>query len=223
MSLILGKNATLVCLGDSITEAKDGYVGIVQNMLTAGYPERNISVVNSGIGGHKAPDMLARLQRDVIAHKPNVVTISVGINDVWHAFKTWVPMADYPDGDGPNGVSLDVYEACLNEMVDTLRETTEAEIILVTPTVIGEDVDNPNNKQNARLENYVATMKRVAESRNILLADAHSDFLTTIRAGIATNPDFLLTTDGVHLNPVGNHVMALTILGALGFAGLGAD
>jgi len=220
---LLGKNSTLVCLGDSITEAQDGYVKVVENMIHAGYPERNVRVVNSGIGGHKAPDMLARLQRDVIAHKPNVVTINVGINDVWHGFRGWEPPQDYPAGDGPNGVPLDVYEATVGLIVDTLREGTDAEIVLVTPTVIGEDVDNPDNRANALLAQYVAAMQRVAASRHTHLAPAHDDFVQAIRAGRSANPAFQLTTDGVHMNAVGNHVMALTVLATLGFAGLSSE
>ena len=217
---LLGKNSTLVCLGDSITEARDGYVKVVENLIHAGYPERNVKVVNSGIGGHKAPDMLARLQRDVIAHRPNVVTIHVGINDVWHGFRDWEPARDYPEGDGPNGVPIDVYEATVGRMVDTLRESGDAEIILVTPTVLGEDVDNPDNKANAVLAHYVAAMQRIAASRSTHLAPAHDDFVQAIRAGRSADPQFQLTTDGVHMNAVGNHVMALTVLAALSFAGL---
>jgi acyl-CoA thioesterase-1 len=220
---LLGKNSTLVCLGDSITEARDGYVKIVENMIHAGYPERNVKVINSGIGGHKAPDMLARLHRDVIAHKPHVVTINVGINDVWHGFRDWEPARDYPEGDGPNGVPVDIYEATVSLMVDTLREGTDAEIILVTPTVIGEDVDNPDNRANANLALYVAAMQRIAASRHTHLAPAHDDFVQAIRAGRSANPAFALTTDGVHMNAVGNHVLALTVLAALGFAGLQSE
>ena len=218
--LLLRKNATLVCLGDSITEAQDGYVKVVENMIHAGYPERNVRVVNSGIGGHKAPDMLARLQRDVIVHRPNVVTINVGINDVWHGFRDWEPAREYPEGDGPNGVPVDVYEATVGLIVDTLREGADAEIILVTPTVIGEDVDSPDNRANANLAHYVAAMQRVAASRQTRLAPAHDDFVQAIRAGRSANPAFQMTTDGVHMNAVGNHVLALTVLAALGFAGL---
>lgn len=215
-----GKNATIVCLGDSITEWPDGYVTILQNLISAGYPERNVHVINSGIGGHKAPDMLARLNRDVIAHRPQIVTINVGINDVWHGFRGGNPARDFPAGDGPNGVPIEVYEPTLAEIVDTLREATDAVIILLPPTIIGEDVDNPANVANARLQEYVAAMHRVAASRSTRIASTHEDFVDAIRAGKSVNPDFQLTTDGVHLNAVGNHVMALSVLSALGFAGL---
>ena len=212
---MLYRNATLVCLGDSITQAANGYVQVLENLIHAGYPERNIRVVNAGISGHRVPDMLARLERDVLAHRPSVVTVNVGINDVWHGFSE-----GYPDGDGPGGIPLPVYEALLGQLVDMLRESCDAEIVLVEPTVIGEDVDNPENRLNAKLETYVAAMRRVAEGRQTHLAPTHEDFVRALRAGQSVNPDFRLTTDGVHLNPIGNHVMALTILATLGFAGL---
>ena len=216
--LILGRNSTLVCLGDSITQNPEGYVRIVGNMLNAAYPERNIKVVNSGIGGHKAPDMLARLERDVIAHKPQCVTINVGVNDVWHGFHDFETNRDIPGGSGPNGVPIDAYEQTLARIVDTLRETTDAEIVLLTPTVIGEDVDNEDSLQNERVGQYADAMKRVSYLRHTRLAHTHHDFVRAIRAGKAANPDFTLTTDGVHHNEVGSYVMALTVLAALGFS-----
>lgn len=219
---LLGKNATLVCLGDSITESPTGYVTVVRNLIAAGYPERNIRVVNAGIGGNRVTDMAARLERDVIALKPNCVTINVGVNDVWHSFREWNPEREIPDGSGSNGVPLDTYEEVLGMMVDVLRESSDAEVVLLTPTVIGEDVDNPDNLANARLEQYVAAMRRIAESRQTYLAPTHEDFVMAIRAGCSVNPDFRLTTDGVHNNPVGDHVMALSVLATLGFAGLGS-
>ena len=211
----LGKNATLVCLGASITEDAAGFVTIVRNMLAAGYPERNIRVINAGIGGNRSVDLLPRLERDVIAHRPNMVLINVGVNDAGHGFD-----AAHPDGDGPNGISPAVYEAALTQIVDTLREATDAEILLTTPTIIGEDVDNPHNRQNASLAHYVAAVQRIAKSRQTLLAPFHEDFVQALRAGQSATPDFVLTTDGVHPNAVGSHVLALSVLSALGFGGL---
>jgi lysophospholipase L1-like esterase len=217
---LLGKNATLVCMGDSITEAPDGYVSIVRNLIAAGYPERNIKVINAGVSGDRIVEMLARLNRDVLAHNPSVVTVSVGINDVWHGVRDFIRGVEIPDGNGPDGVPLEIFEAMVGQLVDTLREATDAEIVLLPPTVIGEDVDNPENLANAKLKGYVAAMRRVAESRQVYVASTHEDFVQTLRAGRSVNPDFCLTTDGVHMNSVGNHVLALSVLAALGYAGL---
>lgn len=117
-------------------------------------------------------------------------------------------------------MALEVYRLCLEQMIDMLRENTDAGIVLLPPTVIGEDVDNPDNLANAKLNQYVAVMQCVAEERSTYLAPTHDDFIQALRAGRAANPDFKLTTDGVHLTAVGNHVMALSILATLGYAGL---
>jgi lysophospholipase L1-like esterase len=60
-------------------------------------------------------------------------------------------------------------------------------------------------------------MERVAVRRGTLIAPAHADFLLTLRAGQAASPNFMLTTDGVHLNAAGNARLALTILETLQF------
>lgn len=202
MSFLMGQGQTLVCLGDSITQADPGYVSLMAALIAAKYPGRALRVVNAGIGGHKAPDMLARLHRDVIAHNPDWVTINVGINDVWHGL------------DGPNGVPLDVYKPTMEKIVQTLQEETAAQIVLVTPTVIGEDVDEPANKTLAQ---YVAAMEGIATQYGTLLAPTRADFLRTLRAGRAADLAFRMTTDGVHLNDIGNARMALTILETLKF------
>lgn len=201
MKFLIEQRQTLICLGDSITQASDGYVSVMAALIGAKYPERAIGVLNAGIGGHKAPDLLARLDRDVLAHRPDWVTVNVGINDVWHGLN------------GPNGVPMDVYEPTLDEIVERLQ-AANAQVVLVTPTVIGE---NPDEAANQTLGGYVAAMERVAAARRTLLAPTHADFLLALRAGQSADPAFRLTTDGVHMNAVGNARMALTILDTLNF------
>ncbi len=222
---LIESSATLVCLGDSLTEAADGYVTVMRHLITAAYPERAIRIVNAGISGNHSKHMLARLDRDVIAHRPDWVTINAGINDVWHGFRGWTPeggqeAGEHPQGDGPYGTSLEEYERALTTIVERLRAGTDAQIVLLTPTVIGEDVDNPDNIANRRLKDYVEAMQRVALAHGTMLSRTHADFVRAIRAGQAADPAFRLTTDGVHMTPLGSHVMALTVLKTLQFAGM---
>lgn len=202
MSFLLEQNRTLVCLGDSITQAADGYVSLMAALIAARYPDRAIRVVNAGIGGNKAPDMLARLERDVLAHRPDWVTVNVGINDVWHGLE-----------DSVLGVPLALYEPTVEQIVTRLQ-AAGAQVVLATPTVIGEDIGAAPNQQLAQ---YVSALEQIAGRRGVRVAPTHADFLLTLRAGQAADPDFRMTTDGVHLNAVGNARMALTILETLGF------
>lgn len=200
MSFLVEQNQTWVCLGDSITQSETGYVSVMAALVAAKYPERNIKIINAGIGGNKAPDMLARLERDVLACRPDWVSINVGINDVWHGLG------------GSGGVSVGDYARAVVTMVDHIRAAGSAQIVLATPTIIGEGPDEPGNRL---LGGYVRAMENISQERSTLCADMHNDFLTTLRAGQAANPKFSMTTDGVHMNPIGDARMALTILSTL--------
>lgn len=211
---LLQTGQKLVCVGDSITEAPDGYVSVMARMIAAAYPERAITVVNRGVSGNRVPDMYARLERDVIAEKPDWVTVNVGVNDVWHGFFDFDANVEIPEGGGPNGVPLKEYEETLVRLVQTLQERTHAGIILVTPTVIGEDPFTPANRM---LEGYVEAMERTASALGVGICPMHSVFVETLARGKAVNPGFTLTTDGVHMNAVGNMLMAIALLRTLGF------
>ncbi|MGD1002375.1 MAG: GDSL-type esterase/lipase family protein [Candidatus Brocadiia bacterium] len=73
----LKKNETLVCLGDSLTAPKDGFVALLAKALKP----LKIRVINAGLGGDKTPQTLVRLRQDVIARKPDALSIFLGTND----------------------------------------------------------------------------------------------------------------------------------------------
>ena len=61
----------------------------IDAVLAQQYPDLKIpKVVNKGISGQKAEDLIKRFDKDVVRQKPAFVTISIGINDVWHRLKS---------------------------------------------------------------------------------------------------------------------------------------
>jgi pimeloyl-ACP methyl ester carboxylesterase len=78
----------IVCLGDSVTGVyyhtggRRAWPELLQLALQQALPEQAVEVVNAGISGQTTRDGLARLERDVFAHQPQVVTISFGLNDL---------------------------------------------------------------------------------------------------------------------------------------------
>ncbi len=73
----------IVAIGDSIT-AQGGYLRDMDAVFAGQYPDQNIpAIINAGIGGQKAEDLIARFDKDVIQKKPARVTIDIGINAVW--------------------------------------------------------------------------------------------------------------------------------------------
>ena len=202
-SLILKPGDQIVAIGDSITQA-GGYLKDVDAVLAASYPELKLPpIINVGISGHKAEDLIKRFQKDVIDRKPAVVTISIGINDVWHRA-----------GAPHNPHVLADYWANVSKMVET-AEHAKIQVILLTPTVIHED---RHRHENHRLRIYIEAEKQIAHERKCTLVDLHHMFLAVIakRPADVKNKAHWLTSDGVHMNPLGDALMAIGMLRGLG-------
>ncbi len=204
----------VVCLGDSITQFGDGpggYVWLFRHYLNALYPAQNIEVINAGISGNKSTDMIARFQKDVLDKKPDLITISVGVNDVWHGFYD-----NHPMGDGPRGVPLDAYTKNVDDMV-TRAQAKGAKVVVLSATVIYEDL---GNRLNDKAKAYNAALRDIAKKHHTLFVDYQKPFRSLIETYRKTTGarDNLLTGDGVHMNAAGNKVMAYTLLQGLGIA-----
>jgi lysophospholipase L1-like esterase len=91
---------------------------------------------------------------------------------------------------------------------------TGARLILLPPTVIEED---PQSEGNRRLGVYRTAVRDAAHTYNALIAPTDVDFDIALAAGKAADPHFSLTTDGVHLRPAGDAVVALAVLKTLHF------
>jgi lysophospholipase L1-like esterase len=198
--LQLQSGDTIVALGDSIT-AGGGYLRDIDAMLAQQYPDLKIpKVVNKGVSGQKAEDLVKRFDRDVVALKPAFVTISIGINDVWHRL-----------GAPHDKKVLAAYQKNVAKMVD-LAQAAGIKVILLTPTVITEDLKAEGNQ---RLVAYVKAEKAVAAEKKCQLVDLHGMFRTALKHKPA-KPGNWLTGDGVHMSPKGDAIMALGVLRALG-------
>jgi lysophospholipase L1-like esterase len=195
----------IVAIGDSITE-QGGYLRDIDAVLAQQYTDLKIPrVVNKGIGGQKAEDLVKRFDKDVIKLKPAYVTISIGINDVWHRL-------------APNGKPqphdpkvLAAYKKNVAKMVAD-AQAAGIKVILLAPTVIAEDANAEGNK---RLTMYVEAEKQIAAEKKCQFVDLHEMFLTALKQKLAADKTWL-TVDGVHMSPRGDAVMAIGVLRALG-------
>lgn len=198
----------IVTLGDSITQGggrPGGYVWQMDQYLQVLYPDRRIEIVNAGISGHKSSDMLGRFTRDVLDKKPDLVTISVGINDVWHGFTK-----EHPAGYGHRRVPLEEYRRNVDLMLQQAR-SAGVKVVLFTTTIFE---DNPNSIRNLRIAGYNDALRDLARKYGATLADQNAAFTSASQANRASGAK--LTTDQVHLAPAGNTLMAWTALRAMG-------
>jgi len=200
-ALVLKQGESIVAIGDSITQA-GGYLTDSDAVLAKEYPALKIpKIVNVGISGQKAEDLVGRFQNDVVARKPAVVTLSIGINDVWHRV-----------GAPHDAAVLKAYKDNVAKMV-TMAQEAKIKVILLTPTLITE---NPADEGNKRLVMYVDAMKEIAAEKKCVVIDLHDMFLTALKKKPADVQGNWLTSDGVHMAPMGDTIMALGVLRGLG-------
>jgi len=189
-------------LGDSITQYgwsnQTGYVHlVVMEMEKQG---RKIEAIPAGVSGNTSKDMLMRLDRDVLSKKPDWMTLSCGVNDVWH---------------GATGVPLDDYKKNITAIVDKAT-AAGIRVVILTSTLIMED---PTNDNNQKLVAYNDFLHSLAAERGLPVAELNSDEQAELTKMIADSPDIKgprLTVDGVHMNGMGNEIMAAGILKAFG-------
>ena len=202
-------NKKVVFLGDSITQNavinSDKFKGFIS--LLGENVGQNTELIGKGIGGDKVSDLLTRYRDDVIKLNPDMVFIYIGINDVWHKY-------DYG-----TGTDIDLYENGLRQIITDLKENG-VEVILCTPTVIGEnkgeftlvnqfkDIETMEIMNND-LDDYSDIIRKLSREFDTKLLDLREIFMQYISENNPENKSKgVLTTDGVHLNNIGSKLIA---------------
>ena len=181
------------------------YTGFI-TFLSQSIPEKT-ELVGKGISGDKVSDLLTRYKLDVIDLNPDIVFIYIGINDVLHKY-------DYV-----TGTDIDLYENGLRQIIADLKENG-VEVILCTPTVIGEnkgeftlvnqfkDIETMEIMNND-LDDYSDVIRKLSREFDTKLLDLRKIFMQYISENNPENKSKgVLTTDGVHLNNLGSKLIA---------------
>ncbi len=196
----------LVFFGDSITEQgalPGGYVTIIRDSIQSNPATSDVEVVGAGVSGNKVTDLLDRVDHDVLARRPDIVVIYIGINDVWHFTMPF-----------HTGTTAPRFAAGLAELV-TRIQTAGGRVVICTPSVVGEKARGLN-RLDPLLDEYADTLRSVAGRFHAPLVDLRNEFFTYLASH---NPDHhnegILTVDGVHLSQAGNRFVADAILRVL--------
>ncbi len=188
-------------LGDSITQQGNGGPGGYVQLVGSGLAANGVKVeiIGAGISGHKSNQMLERLDRDVLSKKPQWMTLSCGVNDVWH---------------GANGVPLEDYKKNITAIVDQ-AQAAGVKVMILTSTMIRED---QATAENQKLVPYNEFLLALAKEKKCLLADLNADMQAAIAEAAKAGPvkGNVLTSDGVHMAYPGNEMMASGVLKGFG-------
>ena len=121
--------------GDSITDMfhsreNDGFLGmgypiLVSAELGCKYPTQ-YEFLNRGISGNRIVDLYARIKSDVINLKPDILSILIGINDVWHELN-----------ERYNGVDAEKYYKIYSMLIDEVKKALpDIKIMILEPFVL---------------------------------------------------------------------------------------
>lgn len=190
---------TLLFIGDSITDCGrqedpdglgHGYVRLLAEQLDA--RDGAVTVLNRGISGHKASDLVARFGADCLDLAPDLVTIYIGVNDSWHYTM------------GREHVSEESFERDCRRMLDQLAaQHPEAPVVMIVPFVA--DVDEDVRRIHEDLDPKVAILRRLAAERGHALVDLEQVLAEALASGMAPGE---FAGDGVHPTPAGHRLIA---------------
>ncbi len=191
------QSVKIVCLGDSVTGVyyhtggRRAYPEMIPPAIEAVYPRAKVVSVNAGVSGNTTADGLKRLQKDVLDHKPDLVTVMFGLNDMVR-----VPMADF--------------RANLGRIIERCRGS-EAEVLLCTPNSVIDTAGRPR----ARLVQYCDAIKEVAWSHQVPVCDVHAAYeAVRARDPLAWR---LLFSDEIHPNMDGHRLNAQQVCRSITF------
>jgi len=153
---------TVLFIGDSITDCDrrggsapygNGYVALFRELMIARYPERNVTVMNKGIGGNRVTDLAGRWEDDVVRHKPDWLSIKIGINDLHSA----IGNAD--------GVTPERFEKIYDEILSRTFSVWKPGLILISPFYLSLDTKSGSWRSIVleRLPAYIDVVCRMAE------------------------------------------------------------
>jgi lysophospholipase L1-like esterase len=201
-TVALKNGERIIFFGDSLTalagkespkeHVSRGYVRIVREALEKTHKGKNIEVDWVATGGHTVPDLLKRVDNDVIAKQPTIVVIQIGCNDA-------------------RRIPKETFKTSLEELIDRLQKAN-IQVIQCTLTSVGEKYDG-TNKDDPKLEEFAEVERDVARAKNVPLNDLRKAFVAHWKANNPENvPSGILTYDGNHFNQRGQEFVAEQML-----------
>src|SRR4051812_37609578 len=187
--IFFGDSLTALAVKDARVPTGKGYVPLVREALK----ERGVEVDAVATGGHKVTDLLKRVEKDVIARKPTVVVIQIGVNDAGA------------------GVTPEQFKGQLEELIDKLQKGG-AQVIQCTCTCRREGYD-PKDALDKKLDALADAARAIAREKKLPLVDLREAFIDYWKKNNPDNkPKGFLTYDGNHWTEAGHQYVAEQML-----------
>ena len=194
--------------GDSVTDAGrdrsdphdmgNGYPRFASAMIQDSFPDTEFEFVNLGISGNRTEHLVERLEADFMEIQPDIVSILIGVNDVWHHYAfEYVETTD------------EQFEKNYRTVLDAIKSRTNARILMIQPFLL-ESVDPAKQELCEELARKKAIVKRLADE----YADAYLPLDEVLHTMTEEEPAYY-AADGVHPTPDGACCIGEAYLGAI--------
>ena len=186
----------LLFQGDSITDAgRDkrnyyhmgkGYPKYAVELIKEAFPDADIEFINQGISGNRTDQLFDRLYPDAIALEPDVISILIGINDIWHRH-----------GAGKIETTDEQIAVNYRAILTRLKEQTNAKIVILSPYLL-----DCEEKESWRVE--LNSILPIIRSLAKEFADVYIPLDEIFEEALKTQPEpRFYSGDGVHPNENG--------------------
>lgn len=199
----------MVFYGDSITDQRL-YTTFAETYVVTRFPEMNVTFVHSGwggdrVGGGGGGPIQTRLERDVFAYKPTVMTIMLGMNDgSYRAFD--------------QGIFTTYTNGYANIISKVKEELPNIRITVIQPSPYDDVTREPRFEggYNAVLVRYGEFLKELAQKEKLYVADLNTGVVDAVKKAHAVDAEgaVKLNPDRVHPAPAGHLLMAAELLKA---------
>lgn len=182
--------------GDSITDAgRDrsdphdlgrGYPLYTAELIRSEFPETEFEFIDLGISGNRSENLLARMESDIVELQPDLISILIGVNDVWHR----QPPTSIPTTD-------EQFEANYRRILEAVKMRTNAKLLMIEPYLLDLPI---RNKMRPELIRIIEIVRMLARE----YADAYLPLDGLLAAAeIGQKKPKVFSDDGIHPNAVG--------------------
>lgn len=212
MAVKIKNGQTILFIGDSITDCcrntverplGNGYVKLFSDFLAIREPAKKINIINKGISGNNVKDLQTRWTDDMLRHKPDWLSIHIGINDI-HRCLGFVPEPETPE---------DFATAYDDILARTKKALPKCKILLIEPFFVSKD-KSQNSFRKAVLDilpQYLRTVRKMSAKYKTRLVKTHDIFQKLLQYH---EPDFFCP-EPVHPNLTGHLVIAEAVYSVL--------
>ena len=207
--MLIGPNDRILFQGDSITDCgRDrnqphalggGYAMMAASFLSAMHPQLAPLFFNRGISGNRVGDLLDRWQADCIDLQPDVLSLYIGINDVWRRYDRNLP------------TSREEFEQKYRILLErTFEALPKVRLVIIEPFVLPVPADRVAWRED--LDPKIDVVRHLAREYRASYVP-----LDGIMAAASTQqPPAYWAPDGVHPSPAGHALIAQAWLRAVG-------